>query len=715
MIFKIFKKDLKGLSRNILALAIALGLCLIPSLYSWFNIYSNWDPYANTASVQIAIVSEDEGYSESDDSTINMGEQIVEQLHSNDKLGWRFPETKDEAMNKLNAGKYYAVIVVGEDFSRSLYDFLDNGLNPPTVTYYENSKKNAVASKITDTGKSTLQNTINSEFIDVCVKTIMQGLNEIAENDPSIIEKTVKDLQSVSANINSYDTMIDMFIKSNSDLADNLAKLQEILPQIKDVLTGTTDVADIANKSLDNVTDDIANQIDAQLKAMNELTDSALDSLDKAVQLSITDIGQAGVELSKANKQLKELIDQNKALEDAIDSLSKVDGIDPAVITALKSALASVNAMENIAYNLVQQCADILTDSPETLQAKYQLIKSVVEQCRTELQKSQTIMQTVIRTNVNLLKASIKNAVSSLAANISSAGDSINGISQMLLGVSDISVNINTTLESTKTLLDSLNKRLDTISGSVGDISSSSTYKLIMDFINSDAQSIASFLSEPVQVEEIYVYMQTNYGTSVTPFYTTLALWVGGIVLVALMKVKVDYEDDEFKDATEHQKYMGRALLFLAMGQLQALVVVLGDLYILKIDCTHPFMLWLAAAITSFVFTLFIYTLVLTFGDLGKAIAVVMIVLQIAGSGGTYPIELLPEFFQNVYLYFPFPYAINAMREAISGLYQCDYAVFLVKLCAYAVISLILGLGIRKSLLEVREFFERRMKETHFM
>ena len=149
---------------------------------------------------------------------------------------------------------------------------------------------------------------------------------------------------------------------------------------------------------------------------MNELTDSALDSLDKAVQLSITDIGQAGVELSKANKQLKELIDQNKALEDAIDSLSKVDGIDPAVITALKSALASVNAMENIAYNLVQQCADILTDSPETLQAKYQLIKSVVEQCLTELQKSQTIMQTVIRTNVNLLKASIKNAVSSLAA-----------------------------------------------------------------------------------------------------------------------------------------------------------------------------------------------------------------------------------------------------------------------------------------------------------
>lgn len=387
MIFKIFKRDLKGLSRNILALAIALGLCLIPSLYAWFNIYSNWDPYANTASVQIAIVSEDEGYSESDDSTINMGEQIVEQLHSNDKLGWRFPETKDEAMNKLYAGKYYAVIVVGEDFSRSLYDFLDNGLNPPTVTYYENSKKNAVASKITDTGKITLQNTINSEFIDVCVKTIMQGLNEIAENDPAIIEKTVKDLQSISANISSYDTMIDMFIKSNSNLADNLAALEEVLPEIKDVITGTTDVADIANKTLDNITNDIYDQIDSVLKAMNELADDSLKSVDNAVNAAITDVGQAGVELNNANNKLNELINQNKALEDAIDSLSKIDGIDPSVITALKSALSSVNAMENVAYNLVKQCADILTDSPETLQVKYQLIKSVVEQCRSEIQK----------------------------------------------------------------------------------------------------------------------------------------------------------------------------------------------------------------------------------------------------------------------------------------------------------------------------------------
>ena len=127
-IFRIFKNDVSRIRSNVIAMIVIMGITVIPTLYAWFNIYSNWDPYANTASVQIAIVSEDEGYSESDDSTINMGEQIVEQLHSNDKLGWRFPETKDEAMNKLYAGQYYAVIVVGEDFSRSLYDFLDNGL-----------------------------------------------------------------------------------------------------------------------------------------------------------------------------------------------------------------------------------------------------------------------------------------------------------------------------------------------------------------------------------------------------------------------------------------------------------------------------------------------------------------------------------------------------------------------------------------------------------
>lgn len=236
-----------------------------------------------------------------------------------------------------------------------------------------------------------------------------------------------------------------------------------------------------------------------------------------------------------------------------------------------------------------------------------------------------------------------------------------------------------------------------------------------MGLLNADAETYAQFLSDPVKVAQVDVYQAANYGTSVTPFYTTLALWVGAIILVALIKCQVDYKDKEYMNARPHQRYFGRLILFLIMGQIQAVIVVLGDLYLLKIKCLHPGLLFLAASIASFVFTLLIYTLTLSFGDVGKALAVVMVVIQIAGSSGTYPIELLPDFFKTVYLYFPFPYAINAMREAISGCYHNDYGIYLLQLLVFALGALLVGLLIRIPFIGLNHFFEKRMKDTDMM
>ena len=155
--------------------------------------------------------------------------------------------------------------------------------------------------------------------------------------------------------------------------------------------------------------------------------------------------------------------------------------------------------------------------------------------------------------------------------------------------------------------------------------------------------------------------------------------------------------------------------MFFVMGQLQSAIVVFGDLYLLRIECDNPKLFFITAAITSFVFTLFIYTLVISFGDVGKAIAVVMVVIQIAGSSGTYPIELLPSFFKNVYLYFPFPYAINAMREAISGVYGWDYFTYISRLLIFMLAALVIGLVIRIPFMGLNHFMEKRMKDTQMM
>ena len=198
------------------------------------------------------------------------------------------------------------------------------------------------------------------------------------------------------------------------------------------------------------------------------------------------------------------------------------------------------------------------------------------------------------------------------------------------------------------------------------------------------------------------------------PFYSVLAIWVGMTILVSLMKVHVK-DADYLKDAKPHQLFFGRYLIFFLLSQLQVLVIVLGDLYLLKIQCLHPFAFWAAAALTGLTFSIFIYSLTISFGDIGKALAVVIMVLQIAGSGGTYPIEALPGFFRQVYIFFPFPYAINAMRECIGGMYHHNIFIYLSELSLFIVEALVIGLIIRKPFIRIMHFIEKRMEDTQMM
>jgi putative membrane protein len=400
---------------------------------------------------------------------------------------------------------------------------------------------------------------------------------------------------------------------------------------------------------------------------------------------------------------------------EALDTLDNIDGIDAAIVTSLRNAVAGVSAIEEMAVDLIGESSDMIGTAPELIAAKYQLLKPILEKCEEKLKDMQDTYNTTVVKAINSLKNSLDVSTKGIIESLNSAGNSLSGVEKLLLGVSNIMLSANDSLGMANNTISGLKEKLAALSEKVDGIDDSEGYQVLLTLIEADAQMYASFLSEPVQVNQHDVYMATNYGTSVTPFYTTLAIWVGGIVLVAIMKVHVDYEDEEIKKATLSQKYFGRLLIFIVMGQIQAAVTVLGNIYILKIDCMHPVMMWVVAAVASLVFISFIYSLTLAFGDVGKAIAVVMVVIQIAGSSGTFPIELLPDFFQNVYRYFPFPYAINAMREAISGLYQWDYLIYLAQLMIYGIVALIIGLVIRKPFIKIGHFIEHKMKETKMM
>ena len=371
----------------------------------------------------------------------------------------------------------------------------------------------------------------------------------------------------------------------------------------------------------------------------------------------------------------------------------------------LDSIENTTNAVHTALSNKIGEATDnnnnIIGDHT-ALQAASQLVQAVLP-----------IVEKQLQADIASMKASINAAYNNMVASLNSMNEGLAGTGVALSSLSNTVSSSNGSFSTLKDIISTAKEDIASLLSELDKVDDGDKYDQFIRILSTDPEVMGEFFSQPVTVNTERIYPVENYGSSVTPFYTILALWVGAVILVALIKVQV--ENEQFATARPYQKYFGRFLLFFVLGQLQAAIVVIGDLYLLKVQCLNPMMFYIVAAFTSFTFNLLIYTLTVSFGDVGKAFVVVVMVIQIAGSSGTYPIEILPEFNQNVYVYFPFPYAINAMRETIGGMYENDYWVYMSQLAVFAIIALIIGLFVRKPFMKINHFVEERMEDTKMM
>lgn len=710
-IFKIFVHDIVGLSRNIFALIIAGGLCIIPSLYAWFNIYSNWDPYANTSAVKVAVVSEDAGYTGEDGEYSNMGDSVLESLRTNTGLGWQILDKKDDAIEGVKSGEYYAAIVIGDDFSESMFDFIDKGLVHPSVTYYENEKKNAVASKITDTGKSTLQSNINTEFVNTVIQTAMSSTDGMLA-DRDIIGGVLDNLNRLGDNLDGYKGTIASFVSSNAALSGSLHDLRV---QIPDSLPDNS----ATMEALQNQTSKAADEYIAKLDRITAATRATSQALSAQLQWVLTAIENnlptdeilAGID--NAQDLLDSMNDQSDTLTEQLQNISDQLGgvIDD---DSIKLAVDSLVQIRIAAKGLLEQSKILVKAGALKSQVKLELVRTALVQCSQKIDEMDGILYGSVQKAVDAMKGVISTSIDSIGESLTQVSEQLGSLSAMLGSIEQTVDGMNVGLDQMGSVMDGMSDKIVQLAGKLSDLTGDDKYRLLAQALAQDPETYGEFLSSPVQVETHQVYATENYGSAVSPFYTTLALWVGGLLLTALIKVHPD-SPELINGAKPHELFFGRYLLFFVLGQVQAVITVLGDVYLLKIQCLDKGLFMLAACFTSFVFTLLIYALTVSFGDIGKALAVVMVVIQIAGSSGTYPIELLPVFFQKVYIYFPFPYAINAMRETISGRYGSDYWQFMGVLLLFVAASLALGLFIRKPFMKLNHYMHHRMHDTDMM
>lgn len=716
--FEIFRRDVNRLSHNMVAMIVTIGVCLIPSLYAWFNIAANYDPYANTGNIKIAVANADKGTENELIGELNVGEEIVQNLKKNDSLGWKFTDEK-KAVQGVKSGKYYAAIVIPEDFSSSFVSILSGDMKQPQFEYYLNEKKNAIAPKVTGTGASTIQEQVNEEFIAAAAGSVSKILGQTAEQMgtqvDTVQESLIAKMQTAEENLEEYQVVLENLNKTIDGSDDLINGTQETLDALKSAVASGA-------KSMNNGTDILAsvrNSVGALSVGLSDGLTQGADALSGISSAVGTDLGKLNEKVQNVNEKIgntitsmQDLISKNEEILTVLRELD--DQVPGNPLSEIIEKLETENQRHKEILKNLQTGNNSIGNAVNTSVQGLNQIASVIQDGQKNLQTSRASFEKNVLPSLNQSLdsfAQLSGKVSGVLAGVEPSAEQLKNVTgDLKQTLSDTK----TAMESTKEALDDVQKKLNTAITDLGALQSSDIYLSLKELTKKDTGEVAEFMHSPVQLETKSFYRVENYGSAMAPFYTNLAIWVGGIVLIAIFKMEVD-KDEKIKSFTVTQGYFGRWILYITTGLIQALIICLGDIYLLKIQCKNPAAFVFAGLFASFVYVNLIYALSITFKHIGKALSVILVILQIPGSAGTYPIEMTPAFFQFLHPLLPFTYGINAMREAIAGIYGMHYWKNILCLAVFLPIALGIGLLLRPHLLNLNYLFDRKLAETDLM
>lgn len=707
-IFKIYKNDLKDIFTNKVLLVIIIGLCILPSLYAWFNIKASWDPYGNTGNISVAVINEDSG-AEIMNKKVNMGDELVKELKTNKDLGWKFVDRK-KALEGVNSGKYYAYIEIPSNFSENLTSLVSKDIKKGTIIYTVNEKINAIAPKITSKGATTIQNEVNQTVVKTVSEVVLKAFKEAGieiEKQLPKLSTLENNLVEVQGKFKDIDKVVDTAVDATDKVSDIIKDIQNDMPLIKDTITNSknlsSDIKSFLNDSktglsqlstilkndlglISEISSNAKNAVSDLIDAINKGSESAPQLIDN-LSTKLSDLASSTNTLTKFLEKLNKLVPGNQ-LKSVIDSLNSISA-------KLDTAVSSLQTIKN----------QVANGEKPPLTNLNNLLKVIGD------------VNTITSYILNNFDSKIQGPISNIIEDSFKVADNIIAVldsaEKKLPAVEDI---LNTTLSFSgsaekgasfiKEKLPYAKSVVDTLVDSMKKINNSSEINELISLLKSDVLKRSDFLKQPVDLVENRLYPIKNYGSAMAPFYTVLSLWVGILLLMSLLSTNVhgDYKPNEV--------YFGRGLTFLTLTIIQALIVSLGDIYFLKVQAVNIPLFILISVFTSIVFTAIVYSLVSIFGNVGKAIGVVLLVIQVAGSGGTFPIQVTPQFFQNVYPLLPFTYAISAMREAVGGIYMPNLTKDISTLAIFIVVFVIFTVFFKKPINKVTEKIQDRFNES---
>ncbi|MBT1163660.1 YhgE/Pip domain-containing protein [Bifidobacterium felsineum] len=719
-VWTIFADDVKHIGSSVIALIIAIGLMIMPSFYAWFNIYGSWNPYDNTGDMKVAVANADAGY-QGDllPAAVNVGDQVVNALRANDDLRWTFV-TEEEAKNGVRSGEYYAAIIIPKNFSSDVFAVFTNesdetgdagATRHARLVYYANPKKNPIASTVTNQGAAAVQEQVNDTLIATVAKTLIGTMNSILDyldtdqSSQSVstlsasLRQESEDLTSAAALSSSYAeltrsaaSMLDTSLTAMEDSKSSMATKTTDAKALESKLDEAADAIDQANASMVSALDTLADAFDA-------VGSNAADTLEKPS----TAAGDAAAKLrSISTNTVQPMITELKDYRNTLDGL-KNDANTDAERKALEAAIADVdrsiakftdydaklndaaNAVESGSQSASQAAKEIRDQSADFSQSIRDLNKSYQHDVMPQMANAAKSARQSGK-NAVLLMNDAQSMLDSVTVASQANGSSTTDALDRINGVAD-------KLDEADSALAEQADKLKQAADSIDAAMASGGVEQVRTLFSQPADTLAAAMTTPVTLSRKAIFPVQNNGSAMAPFYTLMAIWVGVMFLGIIMKPNVS----EKTVAALHkpkgwQLYLGRGMIFVVMALIQTTILGLGDLLYLRVQTVNPFLFMLCLWWTAFACSVFIYTLASVFGNIGKALSTALMITQIAGTGGTFPVQMLPSGFREIYPYLPFSHAMTALRETVGGFYGTVYWEQMGRMSIYLLVALLIGI-----------------------
>ncbi len=723
-VWKIFQRDMMRVRNNVIALVVIIGISVVPCLYAWFNIAASWDPYSNTGNLKVAVASVDEGYEGSlIPIEINIGDKVLSALRENTQMEWVFT-TEEKATSGVKSGKYYAAIVIPKDFSNKMMSVFSEKVEKPEITYYSNAKENAIAPKVTDKGAGAVQRQVNEVFIETVsdtTLTVLQAVSNMtqASGAETIVDNLNTNLNQIAGDLTASAGLLESFSDMTGSAQKLLNSTTEFLQTVQQQTKESRQTFQETSKTfsgLDDSMDAAADSVGTALKSAENVYDQMDQVISGAFSDESADAQQIASTLDTLAGQVGNVVTAYTSVRDSVAAVAdKYPETSPLVDAIVVRMDTSIQQQKNLQSKL-QDSAKGLRDATTDLGTARSELKNLAAKNRENMSGVSASYKSSVQKSLNQLSASLTSSKQEISSLLSQLDQSANGIYKLTdTADSDLS-EIQKVLGDSGELLAEASDRIADTTAKLDEMETSGDFSELETLISGDKSAISTFMAAPVSLDTHKIYEIANYGSSMAPFYSVLSIWIGGIVLVAMLKVNVSENCTKgLKNVKLHQIYFGRFITFMIVGLFQSTLIALGDLLYLGIQCEHPFLFLLGCWFSSLVFVNIIYTLTVSLGDIGKAVSVILLVVQVAGTGGTFPIEVAPSFFRAVYPLLPFTHSMAALRETVGGMYGMNYWIDLGKLAIFLGISLVVGLVLRKPIIKANDAFTEKLEETKLM